>query len=239
MRVPRRVRAGDATARDRLVRANLRLVVFVARDYAGRGLSLSDLIQEGNLGLLRAVEGFDPDIGTRFSTYARFWIVQAFRRALERAVATIRIPNYALDLVGRWRKAEADLREQLDRPPTHDEISAALKLTARQQRTVRVALPLCDHTMPSDEAHDDQWPPVDMQASAAESAATREQLQVVLEKLTYLDDREARILSLRFGLDGEDPLTFIEIGRRMTLTRERIRQIARVGMRKLRELVEI
>src|SRR5438093_9986478 len=114
------IAAGDVRARDRMVRANLRLVVNIARGYTGKGLSLQDLIEEGNLGLLRAVEGFDPSMNTRFSTYASYWIKQSIKRALVNTAKTIRIPAYMVELLAKWRRATTKLQEELGRPPTHD-----------------------------------------------------------------------------------------------------------------------
>src|SRR5687767_2657826 len=119
------IEAGDVRARDRMVRANLRLVVNIARGYTGKGLGLQDLIEEGNLGLLRAVEGFDPTMGTRFSTYASYWIKQSIKRALINSAKTIRIPAYMVELLSKWRRATARLTEELGRTPTPEEIGRA------------------------------------------------------------------------------------------------------------------
>src|SRR6266702_4380098 len=121
-----RIEDGDGEARDRMVRANLRLVVNIARSYTGKGLSLQDLIEEGNLGLLRAVEGFDPGMNTRFSTYASYWIKQSIKRALVNSAKTIRIPAYMVELLAKWRRASAQLQDRIGRPPTHEEIAKEL-----------------------------------------------------------------------------------------------------------------
>ena len=128
---------GDVRARDRMVRANLRLVVNIARGYTGKGLSLPDLIEEGNLGLLRAVEGFDPAVGTRFSTYASYWIKQSIKRALINSAKTIRIPAYMVELLSKWRRANARLTEELGRTPTPEEIARVLGLRAKNCRSSR------------------------------------------------------------------------------------------------------
>ncbi|MCA9237625.1 MAG: sigma-70 family RNA polymerase sigma factor, partial [Planctomycetales bacterium] len=127
-----RIGEGDLAARDRMVRANLRLVVNIARGYAGKGLALQDLIEEGNLGLLRAVEGFDPAMGTRFSTYASYWIKQSIKRALINTGKTIRIPAYMVELLSKWRRANARLTEELDRTPTPEEIARVLGLPKKK-----------------------------------------------------------------------------------------------------------
>src|SRR5256714_11612526 len=131
---------GDVRARDRMVRANLRLVVNIARGYTGKGLSLQDLIEEGNLGLLRAVEGFDPAMGTRFSTYASYWIKQSIKRALVNTAKTIRIPAYKVELLAKWRRATIQLQDQLGRPPTHEEIARTLELPKKKLAIIKKAI---------------------------------------------------------------------------------------------------
>ena len=124
----RRIGVGDTAARDRMVRANLRLVVNIARGYTGKGLALQDLIEEGNLGLLRAVEGFDPNMNTRFSTYGSYWIKQSIKRALVNTGKTIRIPAYMVELLSKWRRATAQLNDELGRPPTPEEVARLLEV---------------------------------------------------------------------------------------------------------------
>src|SRR5436190_16119294 len=124
----RRIETGDTSARDQMVRANLRLVVNIARGYTGKGLALQDLIEEGNLGLLRAVEGFDPRMNTRFSTYASYWIKQSIKRALVNTAKTIRIPAYMVELLAKWRRETARLQDLYGRPPTHEEVAKGLNL---------------------------------------------------------------------------------------------------------------
>src|SRR6202007_2271953 len=131
---------GDKLARDRMVRANLRLVVNIARGYIGKGLALQDLIEEGNLGLLRAVQGFDPSVGSRFSTYASYWIKQSIKRALVNTAKPIRIPAYMVELLFKWRRMAADLQDRLGRPPTAEEIARALKLPKKKLAIVKKAI---------------------------------------------------------------------------------------------------
>src|SRR5262249_34842247 len=135
-----RVLDGDAEARDHLVRANLRLVVNIARSYGGKGMDLPDLIAEGNLGLLRAAEGFDPTMGTRFSTYASYWIRQYIKRGLLNTGKTIRLPAYTNDLMNKWRRATAQLQDELGRPPTQEEVAQHLNLSRRKFKIVKKAL---------------------------------------------------------------------------------------------------
>src|SRR6516164_1357363 len=136
----RRIEDGDNEARDRMVRANLRLVVNIARGYTGKGLGLQDLIEEGNLGLLRAVEGFDPSMNTRFSTYASYWIKQSIKRALVNTAKTIRIPAYMVELLAKWRRASAQLQEQLGRTPTEQEIAKTLELPRKKLNIIKKAI---------------------------------------------------------------------------------------------------
>src|SRR6187431_3816420 len=143
---------GDVRARDRMVRANLRLVVNIARGYTGKGLSLQDLIEEGNLGLLRAVEGFDPSMGTRFSTYASYWIKQSIKRALINSAKTIRIPAYMVELLSKWRRATARLTEELGRTPTPEEIARVLGLPRKKLPIIKKAIRIYNSTPQTDQA---------------------------------------------------------------------------------------
>ena len=143
---------GDMQARDRMVRANLRLVVNIARGYTGKGLSLQDLIEEGNLGLLRAVEGFDPAIGTRFSTYASYWIKQSIKRALINTAKTIRIPAYMVELLSKWRRASTRLAEELGRTPTPEEIARVLGLPRKKLPIIKKAIRIYNLTPQTDQA---------------------------------------------------------------------------------------
>ena len=135
-----RIEEGDREARDRMVRANLRLVVNIARNYTGKGLALQDLIEEGNLGLLRAVEGFDPGMNTRFSTYASYWIKQSIKRALVNTAKTIRIPAYMVELLAKWRRASSKLQDELRRPPTHEEVAKSLNLPKKKLAIIKKAI---------------------------------------------------------------------------------------------------
>src|SRR6266702_5397366 len=135
-----RVEDGDSEARDQMVRANLRLVVNIARGYSGKGLALQDLIEEGNLGLLRAVEGFDPAVGTRFSTYASYWIKQSIKRALVNTAKTIRIAAYMVELLAKWRRASAKLQEELGRTPTQEEVAKSLNLPKKKLNIIKKAI---------------------------------------------------------------------------------------------------
>src|SRR5258707_2460834 len=147
-----RIESGDSEARDRMVRANLRLVVNIARSYTGKGLGLQDLIEEGNLGLLRAVEGFDPSMNTRFSTYASYWIKQSIKRALVNTAKTIRIPAYMVELLAKCRRASAKLQEELGRTPRHEECARSLDLPKKKLEIIKKAIRVYNSAPHSDQA---------------------------------------------------------------------------------------
>lgn len=232
-----RIGAGDARARDRMVRANLRLVVNIARGYTGKGLSLQDLIEEGNLGLLRAVEGFDPAVGTRFSTYASYWIKQSIKRALINSAKTIRIPAYMVELLSKWRRANARLTEELDRTPTPEEIARVLGLPRKKLPIIKKAIRIYNSTPQTDQA-EAGWSLGDMimderMKTPEDELAEHDALKHVLEMIQTMDQREATVLRMRFGLDDSEPHTLKEIGQRLGLTRERVRQIETEALNKL------
>ena len=233
----RRIAQGDAEARDRMVRANLRLVVNIARGYSGKGLGLQDLIEEGNLGLLRAVEGFDPAVGTRFSTYASYWIKQSIKRALINSAKTIRIPAYMVELLSKWRRATTRLSEELGRSPTPEEVARVLGLPKKKLPIIKKAIRIYNSSPQTDQT-EAGWSlgdtVMDERARTPEDMLLeRDVLKNVMRLLEELETREATVLRMRFGLGGTEPHTLKEIGHALGLTRERVRQIETEALKRL------
>jgi RNA polymerase primary sigma factor len=233
------VATGDLDARNQFVLANVPLVIKIARDFQGRGLSLDDLIGEGNLGLIHATKAFEPRFGTRFSTYASYWIKQSIRHALINTTSTIRLPTHMVGILTKWRRAERALASELGKTPGFDEVAAALGLSEAQKLLVADARrALCFGPGSNDKTESG---PYDLAKSANRAGSGEgrveadEAHQMLLQRMHRLEKRECTILKLRFGLEGEDRLTLKEIGRRLGVTREWVRKIELRAIRKLRD----
>ncbi|MEY2598054.1 MAG: hypothetical protein RLZZ142_313, partial [Verrucomicrobiota bacterium] len=232
------IRRGDATARTRMILSNLRLVVKIAHDYANFGLPMADLISEGNIGLVKAVERFDPSKGGKLSTYAAWWIKQSIKRALANQSKTIRLPVHLVDKVAKIRRLSMNLSEELGRDPTDEELAEEVGISAAKLSQLRVASlrPASLDAPVSDEDGKELGETVgDLDAhSPLEQLSDSNLLDELGGVMGVLDERERRILSARFGLEGGSPKTLEEVGRRFGVTRERIRQLQNGALHKLR-----
>jgi len=233
-----RMQAGCEVSRARLIEANLRLVVSVARRFNGRGLSLPDLIEEGNLGLLKAVEKFDPGRQTRFSTYATWWIMQSIRAALQRDGRTVRIPSHMVDRLSKWRQATQRLETLLGREPTSAEIASELGLSASTHRLVRQALrttarSTCSLSLDDGDGRGFASAIPTHEPTPFEALAHAEQLRRLERMLGLLDPRAREILAQRFGMNGYAVNSLTAIARTLGLTRERVRQIVAESLRRV------
>ena len=233
-----RIKKGDKKAREQMIKANLRLVVKIARDYDGLGLPLLDLISEGNIGLMKAVERFDPSKGGKLSTYGSWWIKQSIKRALANQSKTIRLPVHVVDKVAHIRKAEVKLRDAFDREPTDQEVADHLGLNPRriqQYRNAARAPISLDAPIGADEPQRISEVVADPNAAAPFDRLVRENdTELVQTVLATLTPRENTILAMRFGLDDGQPKTLEEIGEQLGVTRERIRQIQEEALIKMR-----
>src|SRR5213083_2418694 len=236
-----KIKKGDAAAREGMINANLRLVVTIAHDYANLGLSLLDLISEGNIGLTKAVERFDPSKGAKLSTYAAWWIKQSIKRALANQSKTIRLPVHIVDKLFHLRRAAAKLEETLGREPTDEELAEELEFpVARVKQLRRAAVRPTSLDAPIGDDESNRVADVVKDESADtpyEQLEEKTNSALVHEMVGTLDAREQAILRQRFGLDGDDRKTLEEIGEQFGVTRERIRQIEEIALKKLRQRI--
>ncbi|UCD51854.1 MAG: sigma-70 family RNA polymerase sigma factor [Phycisphaerales bacterium] len=235
----------DPWARELLVRSNLRLVVNIAKKYTGRGISLGDLIEEGNLGLIKAVDYFDPERGTRFSTYAAWWIKQSIKRALLENVQPVHVPTYMVTLINQWRHTAAEVESRLGRRVTVEEMADLMHLPLRKAKVIYRIVEVLSNVGESlngddqDDSHALESTLEDESAGRPEDVLVEdEERRKALRLLDEIDPREADVLKLHYGLYGGRPLTLKEIGNKMGLTRERIRQIRRDALTRLYEFME-
>lgn len=233
-----RVALGDPYAREHMVKANLRLVVNIARGYLNKGLCLEDLIEEGNLGLMRAVEGYDGLMETRFSTYASYWIKQSIRRSVMNNGKPIRLPAYMVSLLAKWKRVTAGLTERFGRAPTLDEVGKALRLSKKKVGIVAKAIQVNNLTPHSEHPDDDGFVLDDVLTDERTKSPDAmliesDDLERIFIRLEELDEREATVVRMRFGLEPYTPMTLREVGENLNLTRERVRQLENQALLKL------
>jgi len=237
-----RIKKGDKKAREQMIKANLRLVVKIARDYEGIGLPLLDLISEGNIGLMKAVERFDPKKGGKLSTYGSWWIKQSIKRALANQSKTIRLPVHLVDKISKMRRVAMKLQEELGREPTDEELADELGMTptrVRQMRLAAIRPASLDAPIGDDESNNFSEVVEDENAPTPyENLEDKTVVAMLQDMVKHLDEREATILRYRFGLDGGSEKTLEEVGEKFGVTRERVRQIQNLALRKLRKMIE-
>ncbi len=237
-----RIKRGDKKAREQMIKANLRLVVKIARDYEGIGLPLLDLISEGNIGLMKAVERFDPAKGGKLSTYGSWWIKQSIKRALANQSKTIRLPVHLVDKISKMRRTAMRLQEELGREPTDEELGEELGISASRVAQMRMAAirPASLDAPIGDEDSNNFAEVVEDESADTpyEQLEGKTVTKMLQEMVKTLDHREATILRARFGLDGGPQKTLEEVGVKFGVTRERVRQIQNIALKKLRKMIE-
>ena len=221
------------------MRSNLRLVVNIAKKYAGRGLGLGDLIEEGNLGLIKAVDYFDHERGTRFSTYAAWWIKQSIKRALLENVQPVHVPTYMVAMINQWRKLASELELHLGRKPKLEEMAKAMKVSKKKAKNISQIVDLLSGgtDLTSEETEESSSLEATLEdehtGRPEDAIESDEECAKAVRLLNKIDPREAEILRLHYGLDGHKPMSLKDIGKKLNLTRERIRQIRRDALAKL------
>src|SRR5918996_5604268 len=237
-----KIKKGDREARALMIRSNLRLVVKIAHDYGNLGLPLLDLVSEGNIGLMKAVERFDPAKGGKLSTYAAWWIKQSIKRALANQSKTIRLPVHLVDKISKMRRVAMKLQEEFGREPTDDELGEELGISASrvaQLRTAAIRPASLDAPIGDDDSNNFAEVVQDENADTPyEQLEDKTVTKMLQEMVKTLDPREATILRYRFGLDGGPEKTLEEVGQKFGVTRERVRQIQNIALAKLRKMIE-
>lgn len=234
----KRIQKGDEAARQQMIQANLRLVVKIAHDYANFGLPILDLISEGNIGLIKAVERFDPGKGGKLSTYAAWWIKQSIKRALANQSKTIRLPVHLVDKIARMRRMTTALQEELGREPTDEEIGIAMEMPTNKVAHLKsVSVRPASLDAPVGDGDDTEFGQLVGDENALtpfESLKDKSVIMDINDMLDRLEPREADIIRLRFGLGGERPQTLEEVGQAFNVTRERVRQLQNIALQKMR-----
>ena len=242
IQLAKRIKRGDAKAREQMIKANLRLVVKIARGYENYGLPLLDLINEGNIGLMKGVERFDPAKGAKFSTYGAWWIKQAIRRALANQSKTIRLPVHLVDKISRMRRTALKLQEIFGREPTDEELADEMGLSVSrvaQMRTAAIRPASLDAPIGEDDSNSFAEVVQDESANTPYEHLEEKTVTGMLQEMVKtLDERESTILRYRFGLDGGSEKTLEEVGAKFGVTRERVRQIQNIALIKLRKMIE-
>lgn len=237
-----KIKKGDKKAREQMIKANLRLVVKIAHDYENFGLPLLDLINEGNIGLMKAVERFDPAKGGKLSTYGSWWIKQSIKRALANQSKTIRLPVHLVDKISKMRRTAMKLQEVFGREPTDEELAEEMGMTASrvaQMRTAAIRPASLDAPIGDDDSNNFAEVVQDENADTPyEKLEDKTVTRMLQEMVKTLDAREATILRYRFGLDGGPEKTLEEVGQKFGVTRERVRQIQNIALNKLRKMIE-
>jgi RNA polymerase primary sigma factor len=235
------IESDDPQARVHLVRSNLRLVVSIAKRFATGRMSLGDLIEEGNLGLIRAVDSFDPSVGVRFSTYAAWWIKQTIKRSLLLDSGPISVPTYMVELVNQYRHIVAELQKKLGDAPSAAQIAEEMKVPVKKITAIKeiadsVNTSLDAESPQTNQTFQETTPQVSNHLPEDELASS-EELEKVVVMLDKIDARQAEVLKLRFGINGKEPLTLKQIGVKLNLTRERVRQIQQEALKALNEMM--
>ncbi len=243
VKLARRIKKGDQAARQQMIKANLRLVVKIAHDYAAYGLPLLDLISEGNIGLMKAVERFDPKKGGKLSTYAAWWIKQSIKRALANQSKTIRLPVHLVDKIARMRRVGMQLAEEFGREPTDEELGEELSMPASkiaQLRTAAIRPASLDATVGQEDDGASLGDMIGDEAAHTPSdlLSDKNMRTAVMEQLHILDERELKIITMRFGLDGKKEMTLEDVGKKFKVTRERIRQLQNIALRKIKRALD-